>query len=35
MGDLYATLSNAMGASMTTGYGTLTSGKGVIQEILA
>jgi hypothetical protein len=35
MGDLYATLSNAMGAPMTTSYGTLTSGKGVVTEILA
>jgi hypothetical protein len=34
MGDLFATLSNAMGAPMTTSYGPLAS-QGVIQELLA
>jgi hypothetical protein len=34
MGDLFATLSNAMGAPATTSYGTI-KGQGVIQEILA
>ena len=34
MGDLYATLSNAMGAPATTSYGTIAS-RGVITELLA
>jgi len=34
MGDLFATLSNAMGAPMTTGFGPRT-GQGVVKEILA
>jgi hypothetical protein len=34
MGDLFATLSNAMGAPATTGYGPRT-GQGVIKELLA
>jgi Protein of unknown function (DUF1552) len=34
MGDLFATLSNAMGAPMTTSYGPRT-GQGIVKEILA
>ena len=34
MGDLYSTLSNAMGAPMTTSYGTI-KGQGLVTEILA
>jgi hypothetical protein len=34
MGDLFATLSNAMGAPMTTSYGTI-KGQGVITELVA
>jgi hypothetical protein len=34
MGDLFATLSNAMGAPPTTSYGTI-AGRGVITELLA
>jgi len=34
MGDLFATLSNLMGAPMTTGYGP-REGRGLVEEILA
>jgi hypothetical protein len=34
MGDLFATISNLMGAPMTTGFGPRT-GQGLVQEILA
>jgi hypothetical protein len=34
MGDLFATLSNAMGAPMTTSFGPLKS-QGVVKELLA